>query len=92
MLSIKRYTRFNFLSVLAKEALARCEMTVYDSKFLAPYKKKLSEFLLKEISIKSSMIMILWYSLFDFLYLCPQLFESIDHQYIEMCDRKLLSH
>lgn len=88
--NLKHYERFKFLSADAKAMLARAEATAYDKQFLSQKKKKLGEFLQKQISIKSSLILTLWYSLFDLLYLAPHLLDKMDEQYVEMCFRTLL--
>lgn len=69
--------------------LARAEATAYDKHFLGPKRKALGEFLQKQISIKSSLILTLWYSLFDLLYLAPRLLNKMDEQYVQMCFRTL---
>ena len=86
---LAKYERFDFLSSQVKAVLAMSDLTVYDLKFLQAKEKKLSAFLQKEISIKSSVILTLWYSLFDLIYLTPNLFDKIDKEYTEMCFRKL---
>lgn len=89
MAQLEKYQKFGFLPPTARSALARADTTQYDKNFLLAKKKRMSEFFLKEISIKSSMILTLWYSLFDFTYLTPHLLEKVDSQYTDMCFQRL---
>lgn len=85
---LEKYSPFEFLSPANKVLLAQNELTFYDQKCLQS-QSKLSEFVFKQISIRSSLIMTLWFSLFDFVSLGHHLFESIDKAYIHQLDQKL---
>lgn len=86
---LQKYEKFKFLSTKVKMILSKNDLTFYDKKFLQKRSKKLVDFILKQISIKSSVILLLWFGLFDLIYLGPWLFEKIDKQFSDMYHKRL---
>ena len=84
----EKYAPFQFLTEEAKIILAKNELTYYDLTFLEN-QKNFSEFILKQVSIKSSIIMTLWFAFFDLVYLAYNLFDKIDASFVKMGDQKL---
>jgi hypothetical protein len=84
------FDQFSFLPTEVKAVLAKNQLTMYDSRFFSQGVAPLSSFLLKEISIKSSFILAMWYSLFNFVYLSASAFDLTDNQHIQLDFSRLL--
>ena len=85
---LEKYSVFKFLSTESALLLARNELLYFDSKALVNQPKP-SEFVLKQISLRSSLIMTLWFGLFELTSLCYHVFDSIDKDYSVKSEHKL---
>ena len=86
--ALERYAPFEFLSPANKALLARNELALFDQQSLQR-QPRLSEFLLKQIALRSSLIMTLWFSLFDFLALSHHVLDPIDQAFVRQSDLKV---